>query len=120
MNRAAPASAEFSARRHLRQGQDDDMAFQARVYLRRPRETSSTLIGKILVEMLPPGSPLRLHWQIKFTYEGKVEIGRVDGIVRGKSSEEQRPRASHALRSGRNVGPKTIALAARVIAGEGH
>jgi hypothetical protein len=34
--------------------------------------------------------------------------------------EEQRPRASHALRSGRHVGPKTIALAARVIAGEGR
>jgi hypothetical protein len=57
------------------------MAFQARVYLRRPHETSSTPIGKILVEMLPPGSPLRLHCQIKFTYKGKVEIGRVDGIV---------------------------------------
>jgi hypothetical protein len=24
---------------------------------------------------------LRLHCQIKFTYKGKVEIGRVDGIV---------------------------------------
>src|ERR1700730_6822913 len=58
-----------------------DMAFQARVYLQRPHKSSSISIGKILVEILPPGSPLRLHCQIKFTYEGKVEIGRVDGIV---------------------------------------
>src|SRR6266480_2028690 len=60
---------------------DDDMAFQARVYLQRPHETSSTPIGKILVEMLPPGSLLRLHCQIKFTYRGEVAIGRVNGIV---------------------------------------
>lgn len=32
--------------------------------------------------LLPPGSLLRLHGQIKFTYKGKVEIGRVDGIGR--------------------------------------
>ena len=72
---------------------DDDMAFQARVYLQRPHETSSTPIGKILVEILPPGSPLRLHCQIKFTYEGKVEIGRVDGIVpeKWKSSDHAPP-----------------------------
>jgi hypothetical protein len=57
------------------------MAFQARVYLQRPHETSSIPIGKIRVEMLPPRSPLKLHCQIKFTYRGKVEIGRVDGIV---------------------------------------
>jgi len=50
------------------------MAFQARVYLQRPHETSSIPIGKILVEMLPPGSPLRLHCQIKFTYEGKMPL----------------------------------------------
>ena len=69
------------------------MAFQARVYLQRPHETSSRPIGKILVEMLPPGSPLRLHCQIKFTYEGKVEIGRVDGIVpeKWKSSDHAPP-----------------------------
>jgi hypothetical protein len=69
------------------------MAFQARVYLQRPHETSSIPIGKILVEMLPPGSTLRLHCQIKFTYRGKAEIGRVDGIVpeKWKSSDHAPP-----------------------------
>ena len=69
------------------------MAFLARVYLQRPHETSSIPIGKILVEMLPPGLPLRLHCQIKFTYRGKVEIARVNGIVpeKWKSSDHAPP-----------------------------
>jgi hypothetical protein len=57
------------------------MANWARVCLQRAHETSASDIGKIEIEPLPPGSPLRLHRQVKFMHYGQVETGHVDGIV---------------------------------------
>jgi hypothetical protein len=57
------------------------MAHWARVYLQRPHETSASDIGKVEIEPLPHGSPLRLHCEVEFMHHGKLETGHVDGIV---------------------------------------
>src|SRR5258708_9712053 len=67
------------------------MAFQARVYLQRPHETSSTPIGKVLVEILPPGSPLILP---SADMIGVIDTAREDELVK---------RAASAFEPGQNA-----------------
>jgi hypothetical protein len=57
------------------------MAVLARVYLQRSHETSASDIGKIEIDALPHGSPLRLHGRVEFMHHGKIETGHIDGIV---------------------------------------
>jgi len=52
------------------------MSYRARVYLQRSSETAATYIGPMDVDPRPvKGS------QVRFTHEGKIEIGQVDQVV---------------------------------------
>jgi hypothetical protein len=55
------------------------MSHQARVYLQRPLEKTTTYIG--LTDVDP--RPVRGH-QIRFMHDGKLEIGLVDQVAPDK------------------------------------
>ena len=52
------------------------MSYRARVYLQRPSETAATYIGPMDVDPRPVKGR-----QVRFTHDGKMEIGQVDQVV---------------------------------------
>jgi|HubBroStandDraft_6_1064221.scaffolds.fasta_scaffold1252887_2 hypothetical protein len=52
------------------------MNYRARVYLQRPSEMAATYIGPMDVD----SRPVKGH-QVRFTHDGKIEIGLVDQVV---------------------------------------
>jgi hypothetical protein len=56
------------------------MSFHAHVFLQRPHGSHPEPIGQLEIEPLPPGAPLELNDTVKFEFQGKTELGRVDQI----------------------------------------
>jgi hypothetical protein len=52
------------------------MSYRARVYLERTSEKAATYIGPMDVELRPVRGR-----QVRFTHDGKIEIGQVDQVV---------------------------------------
>lgn len=55
------------------------MNYRARVYLQRPSELAATYIGPMDVDP----RPVKGH-EVRFTHDGKIEIGLVDQVVPDK------------------------------------
>jgi hypothetical protein len=56
------------------------MSLHAHVFLQRTHGSHPEPIGQLEVEPLPPGAPLGLNDSVRFEFQGKTELGRVDQI----------------------------------------